>query len=77
MRSEAFSSCVCLADLQGVDGLGELSGAPGAGTEHDGLDPLLAQEVEAILPRHARSRTAQVFQVEVSSQAPVASIRRR
>ncbi len=30
---EPFSSCVCLADLQYVDGLGELSGAPGAAAE--------------------------------------------
>ena len=31
--SEPFSSCVCLADVQYVDGLGELSGAPGAAAE--------------------------------------------
>ena len=31
--TEPFSSCVCLADLQYVDGLGELSGAPGAAAE--------------------------------------------
>jgi hypothetical protein len=30
---EPFSSCVCLADLQCVDGLGELAGAPGAAAE--------------------------------------------
>jgi WD40 repeat protein len=29
----AFSSCVCLVDLQYVDGLGELAGAPGAAAE--------------------------------------------
>ena len=32
-NNEPFSSCVCLADLQYVDGLGELSGAPGAAAE--------------------------------------------
>ena len=31
--SEPFSSCVCLAGLQNVDGLGELAGAPGAAAE--------------------------------------------
>jgi len=31
--TEPFSSCVCLADLQYVDGLGELPGAPGAAAE--------------------------------------------
>jgi hypothetical protein len=31
--NERFSSCVCLADLQYVDGLGELAGAPGAAAE--------------------------------------------
>ena len=32
-HTEPFSSCVCLADLQYVDGLGELAGAPGAAAE--------------------------------------------
>ncbi len=31
--TERFSSGVCLADLQYVDGLGELPGAPGAAAE--------------------------------------------
>ena len=33
LDSEPFSSCVCLANLQNVDGLGELPGAPGAAAE--------------------------------------------
>src|SRR6266576_933318 len=31
--AELFSSCVCLADLQYVDGLRELAGAPGAAAQ--------------------------------------------
>jgi hypothetical protein len=31
--TEPFSTWLCLADLQGVDGLGELAGAPGAAAE--------------------------------------------
>ena len=31
--SEPFSSCICLADLQNVDGLGELAGAPRAASQ--------------------------------------------
>ena len=33
VENEPFSSCVCLADLQYVDGLGELPGAPRAATQ--------------------------------------------
>jgi hypothetical protein len=32
-RSEPFPSWLCFADLQYVDGFGELSGAPGAAAE--------------------------------------------
>ena len=32
-NTEPFSSCVCLADLQYVDGLCELAGAPGAAAQ--------------------------------------------
>ena len=31
--NEPFSSCICLADLQNVDGLGELPGAPRAASQ--------------------------------------------
>src|SRR5580693_312240 len=31
--TEPFSSCICLADLQNVDGLGELAGAPRAASQ--------------------------------------------
>jgi hypothetical protein len=33
LDKEPFSSCFCFADLQNVDGLGELTGAPGAAAE--------------------------------------------
>jgi hypothetical protein len=42
-QTEPFSSCVCLADLQYVDGLGELAGAPGAAAE-------LAEDVPVLEP---------------------------
>jgi hypothetical protein len=39
--SEPFSSCFSFADLQNVDGFGELSGAPGAAAD-------LAEDVPAL-----------------------------
>ena len=46
--SEPFSSCVCLADLQYVDGLGELAGAPGAAAELAEDVPVLELGVRAL-----------------------------
>jgi hypothetical protein len=46
--TEPFSSCVCLADLQCVDGLGELAGAPGAAAEFAQDAPGLELGVRAL-----------------------------
>src|SRR5690348_7727827 len=45
--NEAFSSCLCLAGLQYVDGLGELPGAPGAAAELPENLPCLELRVRA------------------------------
>ena len=45
------SSCVCFADLQYVDGLGELSGAPGAAAELAEDPPGLEMGVRALVGR--------------------------
>ena len=46
--SEPFSSSVCLADLQYVDGLRELAGAPGAAAELTEDAPVLELGIRAL-----------------------------
>ena len=51
--SEPFSSWLCLMDLQYVDGLGELAGAPGAAAE-------LAEDAPGLEPGRSPARRATV-----------------
>jgi len=46
--SEPFPSCLCRANFQSVDGLGELSGAPGAAAELTENPPVLELRVRAL-----------------------------
>ena len=48
LATEPFSSCLCLAGLQYVDGPGELSGAPGAAAELAEDAPVLELSVRTL-----------------------------
>src|SRR5579871_3962518 len=47
-QHSALPSCLCLADLQYVDGFGELPGAPGAAAELTEDPPVLELRVRAL-----------------------------
>ena len=53
--SEAFPSCLCLAGLQYVNGLGELPGAPGAAAELAEDSPGLELGIRALAGARSRA----------------------